>query len=322
MMTKRIVSLVLAATVAFSTALPALAASADRTLPTEETALIEEIDQTNDVVSIRLTASGDLVYGSPFTLTVQTRPADTQYIGVVMGVGGEGKGYVTLVLSDKIRTLLKLVPLPRKMSATPDQIEEFNLYQYLKQLIDGNDVDVLLRVADEVVEVMDSLQYYMPTIKDTSTGMKLAVEMIRKFLPKDVMSRIYVDEQPTEAGNYIAGAVALESGDLNTAGLAAFRIKKKSEGVSLYWAGEAPQQMTVEQAQDFNLAAVLDDNGQAVDGAKITYTYQENGSWLDKLVNPKTSELPLAPGEYVQTAKLDGGNYSCSEISRVITIVE
>ena len=60
----------------------------------------------------------DRVYGSPFELSVVTRPADAQYIGVVLGVKGEAKGYVTLVLSDKLRTLLKMIPLPRKMSKT------------------------------------------------------------------------------------------------------------------------------------------------------------------------------------------------------------
>ena len=35
------------------------------------------------------------------------------------------------------------------MSKTPDQVEEFNVYAYVKQLIDGNDVSVLLGVADE-----------------------------------------------------------------------------------------------------------------------------------------------------------------------------
>lgn len=63
--------------------------------------------------------------------------------GVVVGIGGEANGYVTLMLSDKIRTLLKMIPLRRVMSKTPDQVEEFNVYNYLKQLIDGNDVGVL-----------------------------------------------------------------------------------------------------------------------------------------------------------------------------------
>ena len=36
---------------------------------------------------------------------------------------------------------------PKKMSKTPDQAEEFNVYSYLKQLIDGNDVSVLLLIS-------------------------------------------------------------------------------------------------------------------------------------------------------------------------------
>lgn len=95
-------------------------------------------------------------------------------------------------------------------------------------------------MADEVASVMDALQFYIPTIKDVSTGLRLALEMIRKYLPAGSMSRIYVDEQPSDAGSYIAGAIALESGDLNTAGVAFFKIKPKTEGVRVYWAQEAP----------------------------------------------------------------------------------
>ena len=123
-------------------------------------------------------------------LSVVSRPADVQYIGVVLGVKGEAKGYVTLVLSDKLRTLLKMIPLPRKMSKTPDQVEEFNVYAYVKQLIDGNDVSVLLSVADEVVKVMDALKFYIPTLKDMSLGLKLSLEIIRRYLPEGVFSRI------------------------------------------------------------------------------------------------------------------------------------
>lgn len=306
------ISLLLAVVLALSVAVtPAFAASAGSELAAGKSANVEE---TNDVVSIRLTTSGDLVYGSPFTLSVQTHPADTQYIGVIIGIKGEAKGYVTLVLSDKIRTLLKMIPLPRKMSATPDQEEEFNLYAYLKQLIDGNDVSVLLRVADEVVSVMDVLQFYMPTIKDFSTGLKLALELIRKYLPEGAFSRIYVDEQPTDSGRYIAGAVALESGDMNTAGMAMFRIKPKSEGVRAYWAQELPASMTAEEVQNYNLAAVVESDGQVVPEGKVTYTYKKPG-----LFSRTYDTLPAEPGEYVQTAAV-GGNYSCDKISRTIVI--
>lgn len=55
----------------------------------------------------------------PFTLSVQTTPADTQYIGVVMGTSGEAQGYVTLILSGKIRTLLQNDPPAEKNVGEP-----------------------------------------------------------------------------------------------------------------------------------------------------------------------------------------------------------
>ncbi len=317
--TKRIISILLAAILSLSIlATPAMAATVSEE---PETADVESlVDTQNDIVSIRLKATGDLVYGSPFTLSVESKPADTQYIGVIMGTTDEAKGYVTLVLSDKIRTLLKIIPLPRKMSTTPDQEEEFNVYDYLKQLIDGNDVEVLLRVADEVVSVMDVLKFYMPTLKDVSTGMKLAVEMIRKFMPKDVATRIYIDEQPSAAGSYIGGAVALSSGDMNTAGVAMFKIKPKSEGVRLYWASELPEKLTVEEAASFNGAAVLDDNGQVIADAKVTCTYEEgDGRFLSSLFSRKSDTFPTEPGRYTETATVTG-NYSATKITRTIVI--
>lgn len=309
---KRILSLFLAAVLTLGVAAtPAMAASAAPALPGSAA-----VDDSNGPVSIKLTATGQLVYGSPFELVVETRPAETQYLGVVLGTKGEAKGYVTLVFSDKIRTLLQMIPLPKKMSATPDQITEFNLYSYIKQLIDGNDVEVLLRVADEVASVMDALQFYVPTIKDVSTGLKLALTMIRKYLPAGSMSRIYVDEQPTDAGSYIAGAVALESGDLNTAGVAMFKIKPKSEGVRVYWAQEAPASMTAAEAQSFNSAAVVESDGQVVEGGKVTYTYKKKSSLLG---STSISGFPTEPGTYIQTAQA-AGNYSSAKITRTITI--
>ena len=232
MKAKRLIALALATVFMLSAAAtPVFAAAA---LPQENAAL----EQQNDMVSIRLKATGDLVYGSNYKLEVQTNPADTQYIGVVVGVGGEANGYVTLVLSDKIRTLLKMIPLPKKMSKTPDQAEEFNVYSYLKQLIDGNDVSVLLRVGDEAVSVLNIINFYLPsayvkTIQNVSNGLKLALDLIRKYLPESAFTRIYLDEQPVDAGGYVAGAVALESGDINSAGVAMFKIKPQTSNVRL-----------------------------------------------------------------------------------------
>ena len=306
-----LLALVLSAGVA---ATPVLAAAPSKTASGASFA------EENGVVTIRLTAEGDLTYGSPFTLKVTTNPEDAQYIGVVLGVGGEGKGYVTLILSDKIRTLLKMIPLPRKMSATPDQVEEFNVYAYIKQLIDGHDVDVLLRVADEVANVMDTLTFYIPTLEDISRGLKLALELIRRFLPEDAITAIYLDEQPTLSGNYVGGAIALESSDMNTAGVAMFKIKPKSEGVRMYWASDAPETMTLAEAQAFNNTAVLESDGQIIPEAKISYTYKKADSgFLSDLFGTTISGFPTEPGSYIQTATVSG-NYSCSKISRNITI--
>ena len=309
MKTKRLIAFILAVVFTLSAAAtPALAAAAEQ--PASALVLEEE----NDIISIRIQATGELVYGSPYQLEVKTNPEDAQYIGVVMGIDGEAKGYVSLMLSDKIRILLKMIPLPKKMSKTPDQTEEFNVYSYLKQLIDGNDVSVLLRVADEAVSVMDVLHFYVPTIDKVSGGLKLALELIRRFLPEGVFSRIYLDEQPFDSGKYIAGAVALETRDINTAGVAMFRIKPKTTGVRMYWAQEVPDSMTLAESKDIRFAAVLESDGAVADNAKITYTYKKKG-----LFGATYNEVPTQPGTYTQTAKVSG-NYSCSKISRTIVI--
>ena len=309
MKTKRLIAFILAVVFTLSAAVtPALAAAAEQ--PASALVLEEE----NDIISIRIQATGELVYGSPYQLEVKTNPEDAQYIGVIMGIDGEAKGYVSLMLSDKIRILLKMIPLPKKMSKTPDQTEEFNVYSYLKQLIDGNDVSVLLRVADEAVSVMDVLHFYVPTIDKVSGGLKLALELIRRFLPEGVFSRIYLDEQPFDSGKYIAGAVALESGDINTAGVAMFRIKPKTTGVRMYWAQEVPDSMTLAESKNIRFAAVLESDGAVADNAKITYTYKKKG-----LFGATYNDVPTQPGTYTQTAKVSG-NYSCSKISRTIVI--
>ena len=239
MRTKRLTAMVLALVLSLSVlAGPALSASASAAPQTAVT------DQTNGVVSIRIKADGELVYGSPLQLRVETTPEDTQYIGVVVGTKGEAKGFVTLALSEKFRILLKMIPLPRVMSATPDQEEEFNVYDYLKQLIDGNDVSVLLRVADEVASVMDVLKFDAPTPNYISMGMKLSLNLIRRFLPEDMHTRIYLDEQPVDAGSYVAGAVALESGGYEYRRYCDVDYSPKSTGVRMYWNPEVPETLT------------------------------------------------------------------------------
>ena len=314
---KRGIALLLAAVFLFGTL--AVPASADAAQP-EPAAQAQTVDaEENDIISVRIKASGELTYGADHKLEIQTTPADAQYIGVVMGTSGQATGYVTLVLSEKIRTLLKLIPLPKKMSATPDQTEEFNVYSYLKQLIDGNDVSVLLRVGDEAVSVLNIINFYLPsayvkTIQNVSNGLKLALDLIRKYLPESAFTRIYLDEQPVDAGGYVAGAVALESGDINSAGVAMFKINPKTEGVRLYWAEDLPAGMTLAEAEAHNVGALLESDGVVVDNAKVTCTYKKKG-----LFSSKSTEFPTQPGIYTQTATVSG-NYSCEKITRTIVI--
>ena len=124
----------------------------------------------------------------------------------------------------------------------------------------------------------------------------------------------YLDEQPVDSGRYIAGAVALQSGDLNTAGVAMFKIKPKTEGVRLYWAEDLPAGMTLAEAEAHNVGALLESDGVVVDNAKVTCTYKKKG-----LFSSKSTEFPTQPGIYTQTATVSG-NYSCEKITRTIVI--
>ena len=85
MKAKRLLSLLLTAALMLSMMTPVLAASAETELPRASQTRMEE---TNEVVSIRLQAAGKLVYGSPFELSVVTRPADAQYR---RGAGRQGR---------------------------------------------------------------------------------------------------------------------------------------------------------------------------------------------------------------------------------------
>ncbi len=279
-----------------------------------------ELGAENDIVSIRIDATDNAVYGSPFAVTISADPADTQFIAVVLGTKGQAQGFVTLLLPEKVRILLELIPLPGSMSADPARAGDFNLYLYLKQLIDGNDVSVLLRVADELADLMDVFGYYLTSLRNFVSVMLTVLALIRRYLPEDLFTEIYLDEQPTDAGSYIAGAVTLDSGDINTGGLAFFRIAPKSEGVRQYWAQQTPATMTVAEAQSFNFAAVAEDNGSIVENPSVTYIYKTKGGTFG-IGSETLSGPPTEPGEYTQTAKL-GGNYAADDISRSFTIVE
>ena len=113
MKAKRWISLLLAVSMMLGVlAMPASAA----TQQPESTAVVSEelpdaaelsaAEDENDIVNIRIRATGNLVYGSDYKLEVETRPETTQYIAVVMGSSGEAYGFESLMISDKMRTLL------------------------------------------------------------------------------------------------------------------------------------------------------------------------------------------------------------------------
>ena len=312
MLRKRIAALALAAVMACTSAVPALAAT------NQTEAAAAALSQDNALVAIRIEATDNAVYGSPVEVTIRATPEDTQFIAVVLGISGEAKGFVTLLLPEKVRILLELIPLPASMSADPANTRNFNLYRYLKQLIDGNDVSVLIRVAEELTALMAVLQYYVPALQNVVSGMTGALDLIRRYLPEDLVTHIYLDEQPVDSGNYVAGAVTLNKGDVNTGGLALFKVAPKSDGVRQYWAQQTPASMTVEEAQNFNFAAVVEVDGTILDAPKVTYTYKKKGGFLG-LGGTTTNEPPTEPGEYTQTAVV-GGNYKTANISREFTI--
>ena len=116
-----------------------------------------------------------------------------------------------------------------------------------------------------------------------------------------------------DSGSYVAGAVALESGDLNTAGVAMFKIKPRPRRPPLL-AEDLPAGMTLAEAEAHNVGALLESDGVVVDNAKVTCTYKKKG-----LFSSKSTEFPTQPGIYTQTATVSG-NYSCEKITRTIII--
>ena len=313
MLKKRIAALAMAVVMTCTAAAPALAAA-----PAPQALGVQE---DNALVAIRIEATDNAVYGSPVNVTIRATPEDTQYIAVVLGISGQAKGFVTLLLPEKVRILLELIPLPASMSADPANTRDFNLYRYLKQLIDGNDVTVLLRVTEELTALMEILQYYAPALTDVVNGMNDVLTLIRRYLPEGLVTHIYLDEQPVDAGNYVAGAVTLSRGDMNTGGLAIFKVAQKSEGVRQYWAQETPETMTAEEARNFNFAAVVEVDGAVVQDPVVTYTYRRTDGLFNGLFASSSNEVPTEPGRYVQTAVV-GGNYTTQNISRTFTIAE
>ena len=110
MKAKRWISLLLA--VSMMLGVLAMPASAAAQQP-ESTAVVSEelpdaaalsaAEDENDIVSIRIRATGNLVYGSDYKLEVETRPENTQYIAVVLGTSGEAYEMMKLTAQDLYR---------------------------------------------------------------------------------------------------------------------------------------------------------------------------------------------------------------------------
>ena len=120
MKAKRMLSLLLTAALMLSMVTPVLAASAETELPRASQTRMEE---TNEVVSIRLQAAGKLVYGSPFELSVVTRPADAQYIGVVLG----GEGIPTCLTTPQVGKVMAGIYTNWDAAAYADYCKRFEL---------------------------------------------------------------------------------------------------------------------------------------------------------------------------------------------------
>src|SRR5699024_2929091 len=145
--------------------------------------------------------------------------------------------------------------------------------------------------------------------------------LIRRYLPEDLVTHIYVDEQPVDAGNYVAGAVTLSREDVNTEGFAFFKIAPRTAGVRQYWSQELPASMTAQAAQNFDCSAKVEVDDVVLQNPVINYTYKQVDSLFGGLFESSTTERPTEPGRYLQTAVV-AGNYAADNISRTITIGE
>ena len=93
-------------------------------------------------------------------------------------------------------------------------------------------------------------------------------------------------------------------------------MEEKKSGIKKFWTADAPASMTVSQLQSADLTAKVISDGQVAENGKVSYTYKKKTFlWFSS----KMSGVPTEPGTYTQTAKA-GGNYSCSTISRTITV--
>lgn len=264
-------------------------------------------------VSVKVQADKGRVYGEPLRLTVATDPADAQYVAVAVGVSGRAKGYVGVQLPERARILLKLIPLPRSMSRG-EAADSFTAYQYLKQIIDGREVEELLRAAEEAAVLLEALGYYLPDLAEVGGSLRSAAELAGSYLPDGLATRVYLDETPQDAGRYMVGALTVDSRYERATAVESFSIRQKTEGVWAGWSAEAPASMTAAEAAQFDFGVRVYDGGTAVeDTVECLYTGWSGWRYY------RSSEPPTQPGRYTQKAAADG-NYKTGSIRRSFAI--
>lgn len=322
MRTKRIAAFLLAVGMAFGLlAGPASAAGPEPAAPAvSEESLAEENEIIKLPVTVSMSVNKGATYGESCGLTVTTNPENVQYVGVVIGMSGRAKGYVGVILPEKVRILLKLVPLPQAMASeklTKEQKESFSVYEYVKQLIDGRQVEDLLKVAEEVAVLLEAMEYYIPDLRGVGAGIKSVVNLADTYIPEGLETRVYLDEEPQDAGRYMTGALTVDTRYVNTSIVKTLTIRQKTEGVSAGWSVEAPASMTAAQAAQFDFTAKVYDGGEPVPDT-VDYTYT---GWTRRWRYYRSAEPPTEPGRYTQKAAANG-NYKSAQIARSFTITE
>lgn len=315
---KKLAAFLLAVVLALGTAAPLAFAAAPQMAAAQSAAsLAEENEIVKLPVSVVMQVNKGAVYGEPCGLTVTTNPANVQYVGVVVGMSGQAKGYVDVILPEKVRILLKLIPLPRAMASeelSQEAKDEFSVYQYVKQLIDGREVEELLKVAEEVAVLLEALEYYVPDLKGVGSGIQNVVNLADTYIPDGLATRVYLDEEPKDAGRYMMGALTVDSRYVNTSIVKSFAIRQKTEGVWAGWSVEVPASMTAAEAAQFDFGVKVYDGGAEVaDSVSCTYTGWSGWRYY------RSSEPPTQPGSYTQRAAANG-NYKTGEIRRSFKI--
>lgn len=122
---------------------------------------------------------------------------------------------------------------------------------------------------------------------------------------------------PNRAGLYMVTAVATNKNYKTGVGSGILMVKMRVLGVSFGWAQDIST-LTVSEAADADFSAVVMYDGDPVKNPgniKYLYTGIANG----KLYSSRN--IPTAPGKYIVTASVSGGNYLVLPITRTFTIV-